>query len=88
VAHIVACTLTDRINVVVATEKIRDFFGFKNRKEAEEKCFSLIAWQNSAMHPVKPMVTKSEDVGSMLRSVQKMRWLGAALEEALIPAER
>ena len=88
VAHIVACTLTDLLNVAVATEKIRDFFGFKNRKEAEEKCFSLIAWRNSVMHPVKPMVTKPEDVGSMLRSVQKVRWLGAALDEELMPAER
>jgi hypothetical protein len=80
VGPIVACTLTDLLHVVQSTKKIRDVFGLKSQKVAEDESGSLPSLRNSVMHPVKPLVTKSEDAERMVRSLRKMQRLAEALK--------
>ena len=80
VGPIVACTLTELLKVMQSTKKLRDVFGFKSQKVAEDESASLPSLRNSVMHPVKPLVTKSEDVERMLRSLRRIQRLAEALK--------
>jgi len=82
---IVACTLTDLLRVVASIERIRDVFGLTSQKLAESECGSLPSLRNCVMHPVRPLVTKSEDVKMILSSLRKMQRLEGALKEAMNP---
>ena len=81
VAHMVACTLTDLLNIVAKTKKMRDIFDLDDEKVAMSKFGSLIHWRNSVMHPVRPLITKPKDVKSIADTLRKMEQLGRALRK-------
>lgn len=79
IGPLAGCTLTQLLKTIASIEKLRQEFGFKNRKAAEEVCGSLPMLRNSVMHPVRPLVTKPEDVQQIVRSIRNLNHLTGTL---------
>lgn len=86
IGPVAACTLTQLLRLITMIEKLRREFGFKSRTSAEDVCNSLPLLRNTVMHPVRPLVGKSEDVTHLIRSIGKLSYLTGVLDRKPLPS--
>jgi hypothetical protein len=75
IGALAACTLTQLIRIVSTLERVRLEFGFKSRAAAEATCSSLPTLRNKVMHPVRPLIGKSDEIADLVSSINKVELL-------------
>ncbi|MCK4463195.1 MAG: hypothetical protein KAU58_02675 [Candidatus Omnitrophica bacterium] len=75
-----SCTLTDLLNIVSKNKSLLTRLGFHSRNIFEKHINHIPELRNSIMHPIKPLITKRDDIKWLRDTMNNIFKLGACLE--------
>lgn len=72
IGPIEACTISDLLNIISKDAKLRGTLGYVSRSNFDNIKGPIPKLRNSIMHPVRPLVTKSDDIINLKKTIENI----------------